>query len=576
MEKNWLPLSPPDETSTQRLITELGVPRRIAELLVRRNISTFELAKTFFRPSLGELHDPFSMTDMVKAVERLSAALEQGERILVYGDYDVDGTTAVSLMVKFLAECHASVSYYIPDRYLEGYGFSTRGVDFAVENECSLIVTLDCGIKDTETVRYANSKGIDVIICDHHKPETLPPAFAILNPKRPDCSYPYKGLSGCGVGFKLLQALCIRREWPLEQLYVHLDLLTISIGADIVPLDGENRILAHYGLQLLNQPDSRRPGVSAMLEQAGRKKTDLTISDVVFILAPRINAAGRIFSGKQAVELLLSGDAATAAALSPALEENNNTRRLLDKEITREALEMVEADAFYEASFATVVHKEDWHKGVVGIVASRLVETYYKPAIVLSLNDGKLSGSARSIPGIDLYEALNQCQDLLVQFGGHTMAAGLSLLPEHFTDFRHRFDAVVAGMLENRHPVPVTSYESELYLSDIHPKFWSLLRQFAPFGPENMKPVFRSNGLIDAGNTGAVGSDGKHLKVHLKQAEQPEVAFYGIAFEMGQWAEHLKKGGAVDVLYTVDENHWNGRMSLQIQVRDIRPSESMV
>lgn len=576
MEKTWLPLSPPDEVATQRLVSELGVPRRIAQLLVRRNVACFDQAKMFFRPSLHDLHDPFLMADMQKAVQRLSKALHENEHILVYGDYDVDGTTAVSLVVSFLADRNANVSYYIPDRYLEGYGFSKKGVEFAADHHCSLIITLDCGIKDADSVNYAEQKAIDVIICDHHQPESLPDAVAVLNPKRSDCAYPYKGLSGCGVGFKLLQALCIQENWSQDLLWPYLDLLTIAIGADIVPLDGENRILAHYGLVSLNKPEQRRPGVSAMLERAGCKKTDLTISDVVFILAPRINAAGRIFSGKQAVELLLTTDAAAAAKLSPALEENNNTRRLLDKEITREALEMVDSDTSFEASFATVVHKEDWHKGVVGIVASRLVEAYYKPAIVLALNDGKLSGSARSIPGIDLYDALHQCKDLLLQFGGHTMAAGLSLLPERLDDFRHRFDTVIAGMLQHRHPVPVTSYEAELYLSDIHPKFWSLLRQFAPHGPENMKPIFRSNALLDAGNTRAVGSDAKHLRLHLKQSEQPTVSMYGIAFEMGHWEEHLKKGGAVDVLYTIEENNWNGQVSLQMQVRDIRSSESMV
>lgn len=572
MDKIWKHKDAPEKQEVSALAQAINVPERIAQLLIVRGITSFDQAREFFRPSLDLLHDPFLMKDMDRAVQRLETALEKGEQVLVYGDYDVDGTTAVTLVYAFLSELGLPCAYYIPDRYTEGYGFSEKGVQFAADNNFSLIITLDCGIKDGERIELAASLGIDVVVCDHHQPSTLPNAFAVLDPKRPDCDYPYKGLSGCGVGFKLLQALCIKQQWDMAPLYRHLDLLTISIAADIVPLNGENRILAHFGLRLLQDPATRRPGVEAMLKNAGFNKPEMTVSDVVFILAPRINAAGRIFSGRQAVELLLEASPEVAQTLSPQLEENNNTRRSLDKEVTREALEMVDADPFYSASFSTVVTQPHWHKGVVGIVASRLVETYYKPAVVLSLNDGKLSGSARSIPGIDLYDALGKCEDLLLQYGGHTMAAGLSLHPERYHDFRTRFDSVVAEMLGQQHPQPEMVYEQEIDFAEINPRFWKLLKQFAPFGPDNMKPVFRTNGVVNAKFTKTVGESGAHLKLHVAQHHDPKHVFNGIAFELGQWADHLINGGAVDMLYTVDENHWNGQVSLQLNVRDIKAS----
>lgn len=566
--KLWYNKPPHPSPAAALLADELNVDPVIGQLLVDREIFTFEEAKAFFRPQLSDLHDPFLMRDMDKAVERLTQAVESGERILVYGDYDVDGTTAVTLMYSFLKQVGVDCAYYIPDRYKEGYGFSFLGVDYAVDNEYSLIITLDCGIKDVEKVAYANERGIDIIICDHHNPGELPEAVAVLDPKRSDCYYPFKGLSGCGVGFKLLQAFCITHKIPVANLFAYLDLLTISIGADIVPLVGENRILAFHGLKNMVEGPCR-PGVQAMLDQAGFTKSTITITDVVFILAPRINAAGRIFSGARAVELLLAETVEEAKAISPSVEDNNNTRKSLDKEITQEAIEIVDADSFYRSSFTTVVASEKWHKGVVGIVAARLVEAYYKPTIVLVEVDGKLSGSARSIPGIDLFQMLSECSDLLIQFGGHTMAAGLSMAKENFEAFRDRFDAVVAGQLKGERPIPHIYYDAELNFDQITPKFYRILNQFAPFGPENMKPIFFTRGVQDHSGTRQVGAEKTHLKLQVKQDKNDQAIFDGIGFDMGHWCEALNAGQTIDLLYTLEENVWNGQVSLQLNVKDI-------
>jgi single-stranded-DNA-specific exonuclease len=566
--KLWFnkPIHPSPAAS--RLADELNVDPVIGQLLVDREIFTFEEAKAFFRPQLSDLHDPFLMRDMDKAVERLTQAVESGERILVFGDYDVDGTTAVTLMYSFLKQLGVDCAFYIPDRYSEGYGFSFKGVDYAVQNEYSLIITLDCGIKDIEKVAYANENGVDVIICDHHNPGELPDAAAVLDPKRSDCYYPFKGLSGCGVGFKLLQAFCQVHKIPEANLFQYLDLLTISIGADIVPLVGENRILAYYGLkQLVEGP--RRPGIQAMLDQAGFVKPNINITDVVFILAPRINAAGRIFSGARAVELLLAETVEEAQAISPSVEDNNNTRKSLDKEITAEAIAQVDTDDFYQTSFTTVVFSDKWHKGVVGIVASRLVEAYYKPTIVLVEAEGKLSGSARSIPGIDLFDMLGQCRDLLLQFGGHTMAAGLSMKKENFDAFRERFDSVVAGQLKGERPIPHVYYDAELNFDQITPKFYRILNQFAPFGPENMKPIFMTRNIFDHAGTRQVGAGKTHLKLQVHQGQRGQKVMDGIGFDMGDWCESLQSKQPVDLLYTIEENEWNGQVSLQLNVKDI-------
>jgi single-stranded-DNA-specific exonuclease len=571
MEKRWRQKTLNSQVNVDQFVGRLNVPRSIGYLLLGRGIDTFEKARSFFRPLISELHDPFLMQDMDKAVDRLTAALHQGEKILVYGDYDVDGTTAVTLVFSFLKKMGASCDYYIPDRYNEGYGFSQASVEWAHANGFGLIITLDCGIKDGEKVDLAKKWGIDVIICDHHNPDVLPEALAVLDPKRSDCPYPFKGLSGCGVGFKLLHAFCIQQGIDQQELFQYLDLLVIAIGADIVPISDENRILAHYGLKNLNE--EKRPGIAAMLEQAGFKKRELTISDVVFLLAPRINAAGRIFSGRQAVELLLSESLNDARKLSPALEDNNNTRKSLDKEITREALHLVSVDDFYRDSFSTVVCSEGWHKGVLGIVASRLVEAYYKPTVVLVNHEGKLSGSARSIEGIDLFETLGECSDLLDQFGGHAMAAGLSLKPEHFVAFRQRFDKVVKDKLRSVYPVHYIEYDIELHLEEIDARFYTLLRQFAPFGPENMRPVFMIKGVQNARFSRPVGETGSHLKLHVAQKKNLDIQMDGIGFDLGHWFEAITSGAEVDLLCTVEENEWNNKVSLQLNVKDIRLSE---
>jgi single-stranded-DNA-specific exonuclease len=568
MEKIWISKKLADEQLVSDLTKELTISPVLTSLLIQRGISDFETAKKFFRPDLNQLLDPFLMRDMDKAVDRLQEALEAGQKILVYGDYDVDGTTAVTLVYSFLKKIGADCDYYIPDRYLEGYGFSFKSVDFAKENGCDLIITLDCGVKDSAKVDKANEYGIDVIICDHHNPGELPKAFAVLDPKRADCEYPYKGLSGCGVGFKMLQGWCRKQGKNEDMLLEYLDLLTISIGADIVPLTEENRVLATMGLKILE--NSRRPGIQAMLEHAKFQKSELTITDVVFILAPRINAAGRMFSGKQAVDLLLAEDTEVAKTVSKSVEENNNDRREVDKAITIEAMQIVNQDPFYLNSFSTVVRNEGWHKGVVGIVASRLVEVFYKPAIVLTEIDGKLAGSARSIPGIDLYEVLGQCQDLLEQYGGHAMAAGLSMSPSNFDAFRERLDKIIETQLHSIRPKPFIEYDQEIKLADINDRFFKHLSMFAPFGPDNMKPVFLARNLRNAGASRAVGETLKHLKLSVYEGEMRDKKMDGIGFDLGGWADPIAQNTPIDILFTVEENVWQGQRSLQLNVKAIR------
>ena len=570
MEKNWTPQKTTNDSISAQLSSELNVDPIIIHLLAQRGVGTYEEAHQFFRPNLNNLHDPFLMADMHTAVNRLSGALHHQENILIYGDYDVDGTTAVSLVYSFLKKIGGSCFFYIPDRYTEGYGFSFKGVDFARENNCTLIITLDCGVRDGQKIEYAQSHGIDVIVCDHHQPAEIPAAVAVLDPKRPDCNYPYKGLSGAGVGFKLLQALCIQQSIDPSSLFEYLDLVTISIGADIVPMTGENRILAFYGLQKLQE--MRRPGIAAMLQLAGFQKTALTITDVVFILAPRINAAGRIFSGAKAVELLLSVSEDEALPLSRAIEEYNTTRKGLDKEITAQAIQKIQNDHFHQESLSIVVFDESWHKGVVGIVASRLIESYYKPTIVL-VSDGQImAGSARSIEGIDLFECLGECSETLTQFGGHTMAAGLSLEATNFTSFRLKFEEVIQQKLNHVRPVPTIRYDAEIEFQNITQKLYRIIKQFEPFGPENLSPVFLSRQVVNKRFTRTVGDGNKHLKLHVYQKSSPEIIVEGIGFDLGHWAEKLQADRPVDILYSIDENHWNNKSSLQLIVKDIRES----
>ncbi len=573
MKKNWKPKPNPPATTVETLQREVSISHRVATLLAQRGIHSFDEAREFFRPDLSQLHDPFLMKDMDRAVERLSEAIHNNERILVYGDYDVDGTTAVTMVYSFLNKMGVTCLYYIPDRYSEGYGFSMKGVDFANENKCSLIITLDCGVRDGVKIDYARSLGVDVIICDHHQPAELPNAAAVLDPKRPDCKYPYKGLSGAGVGFKLLQGLCIQQSIDSTVLMECLDLVTISIGADIVPLTGENRILAFHGLKLLQE--TKRAGIAAMLLKAGFRKPALTITDVVFIIAPRINAAGRIFSGQEAVALLLSENEDAALPLSAAIEEYNATRKGLDKEITAQAIEKIKLDEFQQESLSTAVFGESWHKGVVGIVASRLVETFYKPTIVLVSDGEKMAGSARSIDGIDLFECLSECEEHLIQFGGHTMAAGLSLQAVNFIPFRNRFDEVVRRKLDNVRPEPSIDYDTEIDFEEITPKFFRILSQFEPFGPENLSPVFMARNVRNTGFTRTVG-DGSHLKLHVHQLHRPEISMEGIGFNLGHWAAPLKGNEIVDLLFSIDENTWNGKTTLQLAVKDIQKAASAI
>ena len=555
----------PKEEEVQQLQNQLGpkVSPLVSELLVQRGITDFEEAKRFFRPSLDALHDPFLMQDMQKAVERVDQALLQGERILVYGDYDVDGTTAVALMYTFLLGFGAEVATYIPDRYKEGYGLSMQGIDFAQDNGFTLIIALDCGIKALDQVKYAKEQGIDIIICDHHRPgDQLPEALAILNPKRPDCSYPYKELCGCGVGYKLAQGYTTYKGKAPQSTYPLLDLVATAIAADIVPVTGENRILATFGLLQLNQ--AGRPGLIALLKN--RKKNEYQLSDLVFSAAPRINAAGRMLHGSCAVDLLSSEDPELVEQLANQIEELNQERRETERQTTEEALAFIEEKGLQE-TLSTVVFAENWHKGVIGIVASRLMEHYYRPTVVFTLSGGKWVASARSIPGFDLYHGLSACSAFIEQFGGHTFAAGLTVMPEKLDGFIARFEEVVREQLGEGTQQPELRIDKQVRLDELTPSFYQILKQFAPFGPENPAPLFYSEGLTDTGRSRLVGEDKSHLKAELKQAE---VVFGGIGFSLGDQLEAMKQ--AVDVVYALNENQWKGRTNLQLEIKDLRPS----
>jgi single-stranded-DNA-specific exonuclease len=566
LDTEWKYADLPDPTQVGYLCTQLGIKEDVAQLLINRGIGSYSEAKTFFRPSLDDLHNPFLMKGMDKAVSRLEEALGNGEKILVFGDYDVDGTTSVALVYSFLKDL-GQVDFYIPDRYKEGYGVSFAGIDFAKAYGITLIIALDCGIRAVDKVAYANERGIDFIICDHHLPGAeLPAAYAILDPKQPDCNYPYKELCGCGVGFKLLQAFCEKNNEGFEKLIAKLDLVAIAIAADIVPITGENRILTTFGLHQINSSPST--GIKAMLEYT-KINRELTITDVVFIIAPRINAAGRIASGKRAVELLISDDMKEALEFSAEISKYNTDRRELDKSVTESALEILETDDFYMNSRSTVVFNPDWHKGVVGIVASRLIEQHYKPTIVLTESEGKATGSARSVHDFDVHEALTECEDLLEQFGGHKYAAGMSLRLENVDAFRQKFEEVVAARIEDHQLTPKLNIDLEIDLDRITPKFMSLLKQFAPFGPGNMNPVFVSRNLI-AEDCRTMGADDSHLRFKPKQQGVPHMMVQAVAFKMGKLYSELAKGKPFDLAYTIEENHWNGKVYLQINVKDLK------
>jgi single-stranded-DNA-specific exonuclease len=554
----------PSPQKVNHLAETLGIDPVIASLLVQRGVETYEEARRFFRPSLADLHDPYLMKDMEKAVARIEAAILDNENILVFGDYDVDGTTAVSLVSSYLRSFYPNVDTYIPDRYKEGYGVSFAGIDYADDNGCTLIIALDCGIKSIDKVAYANEKGIDFIICDHHRPgDELPAAIAVLDPKREDCYYPYDELCGCGVGFKLVQALGMNREQSINDLIPYLDLVATAIAADIVPITGENRVLAKFGLDVINT--FPRPGIKALVQNL--KKQVLTISDVVFVIAPRINAAGRVKHGNYAVELLTEFGLEQAEQFAAQIEQLNADRKDLDKQITQEALLQIENNKDHD-KFTTVVYQESWHKGVIGIVASRLTETYYRPTLVFTKSGDRLAASARSVKDFDIYNALEACAEHLEQFGGHMYAAGLTLLEEQYPLFREKFEAFVADTIDPALLVPEISIDAEITLSDITPKFHRLLKQFEPFGPGNMTPVFLTRDLKDTGFGKPIGSDESHLRLFVRQGDSE--GFAAIGFGLAPKMDVACDGEAFEAVYSIDENVWNGQVSLQLRLRDIR------
>ncbi len=560
----WTLKPKPDSDKVKHLANELKVDELIAGLLVQRGIETFEQARQFFRPSLEDLHDPYLMKDMVKAVARIEAAIANGENILVFGDYDVDGTTAVALVSSYLKSYYPNIDTYIPDRYDEGYGISYKGIDYAEDNGISLIIALDCGIKSIDHITYANERNIDFIICDHHRPgNALPDAIAILDPKREDCSYPYDELCGCGVGFKLVQALAQNRNQTIVDLVPYLDLVATAIAADIVPMTGENRILAKFGLDVINA--FPRPGIKALIQNV--KKKALTITDVVFIIAPRINAAGRIKHGNYAVSLLTEFGLEQAEQFASQIEGYNADRKDLDKQITHEALEQIQKNN-EQQGFSTVVYSENWHKGVIGIVASRLIETYYRPTIVFTKSGDKLAASARSVKDFDIYNALENASEHLEQFGGHMYAAGMTLKKENYLAFKEAFEKEVEKTIHPDLLTPEISVDAEMNLNQIDSRLIRLLNQFEPFGPENMTPIFLSKNLIDTGYAKPLGQEEEHLKLFVKQGKSE--GFGAIGFGLGNKLELVKNRKQFDAVYCIDENEFNGTVTVQLRIKDLR------
>ncbi len=579
MVKRWVLNKTEKSEIIGQLSESLNINAGLANLLFQRGIKTFEEARLFFRPELTQLLDPFLMKDMDKAVDRILKAMDAGEKIMVYGDYDVDGTTAVSLVYSFLKNLYRKVEFYIPDRYNEGYGVSYIGIDAAVESGFTLMITLDCGIKAVEKVLYAKEKGLEIIIGDHHRPgDTVPEAVAVLDPKQSDCPYPFKDLSGCGVGFKLIQAIAIKKNLPLERVYAGLDLVAVSIAADIVPIVGENRVMAYYGLKEIN--DNPSIGIYALLKSAGLEEDlksdffferELNINDLVFLLGPRINAAGRIESATDSVRLLISNNPDYAEKLGQQINELNDTRRDLDTNITQEAIGMLHNLSRFEGKKTTVVYKEDWHKGVIGIVASRLIETKYRPTIVLTKSNGLITGSARSIKNFDLYDAIDSCSDILEHFGGHTYAAGLALKPENLDAFIERFEKYADERLTEKMLIPEIEIDVELYVSDISFKFYRILKQFAPFGPGNMSPVFITRNVIDTGYAKVVGKNGqKHLKFSVVHPDRTGNPIHAIGFNLGYHLKEMKAGKPFSICYHIDENTWLGNTSIQLRIKDIK------
>ncbi|HPE57605.1 MAG TPA: single-stranded-DNA-specific exonuclease RecJ [Bacteroidales bacterium] len=582
MDKRWVLKKQGDENIVKHLSEVLNIDLNLANLLAQRGVSTFDEARLFFRPSLEELHDPFLMNDMHNAVDRIEAAIKKGEKILVYGDYDVDGTTAVALVYTFLRSIYSNIDFYVPDRYQEGYGISYKSIDFAAEQGFTLVIVLDCGIKAVEKIAYAKEKGIDYIIADHHRPgDVLPEAVAVLDPKRPDSTYPYDELSGCGVGFKLIQAYTQKHNMPFENLVQYLDLVVVSIASDIVKITGENRILAYYGLKIINTDP--RPGIEAILNVVGinRKVSsivddsdyifnkNLTISDLVFQVGPRINAAGRIESANNSVSLLVAENLPMAHEFADMINNFNTERKDLDAQTTLEATEMIRDNNVFQRARATIVYNPSWHKGVIGIVASRLIETYYKPTIVLTKSNGLITGSARSVKDFDIYDAVDACSDLLEHFGGHKYAAGLSLKPENLDHFRKRFEEFVDANITQTMTIPEVEIDERICLNDINKKFFRILKQFAPFGPGNMSPVFESENLIDTGSGRVVGKN--HLKLEVVHKDIRGYPIPAIAFQQSEHIDLIKQNKPFNICYHIEENEWNGVVNLQLNIKDIKP-----
>ncbi|AIM38703.1 single-stranded-DNA-specific exonuclease RecJ [Sphingobacterium sp. SG20118] len=565
MQKRWVLKSKSEVKKVNQLSNELGINPVLAELLVSRNIETFDASKQFFRPSLDQLHNPFLMQDMEKAIARITTAIGQNEKILIYGDYDVDGTTAVALVYSFFREFHSRIEFYIPDRYAEGYGISTQGIDYAYENGFSLIIALDCGIKANDKVEYANSKNIDFIIGDHHLPgDELPDACAVLDPKRNDCPYPYKELSGCGIGFKLIQAFIMKNDMSLDVCYQYLDLVAVSIASDIVPITGENRILSHFGLIKLNTNPCC--GLQALIDLSTNKTKIFTVNDIVFQIGPRINASGRIDHAKDAVKLLISKSLQEAKDFSINIDDQNNQRKDFDLRITEEALAIIDDNDSLKTRKSTVLYKADWHKGVIGIVASRLTEKYYRPTIILTETNGHIAGSCRSVIGFDLYEALSECRDLLDQFGGHKYAAGLTMQVGNIKLFQDRFEEVVTKLIKPEMLTQEILIDMKLHLQDIDAKFHRILSQFEPLGPQNESPIFLSQKVNLIGSAYLVGTN--HLKMTINQENSP--AFDCIGFGMSEHIQHINSGKPFDICYSIEENVWRGKKNLQLNLKGIR------
>ena len=559
----WKPNSLVDKDQINTLQESIGVPFEIANLLVQRGIQDFETAKKFFRPELSDLHDPYLMLGMEAAVNRISTAIEGNEKIMVYGDYDVDGITSVALVFSYLTSYYPDCIYYIPDRYVEGYGISKKGIDYAKKESISLIVALDCGIKALDNVKYARELGIDFIICDHHLPGVnLPDAVSILDPKQNNCKYPFKDLCGCGIGFKLIHALCLKRGLSLETILPYLDLVAMAIAADIVPILGENRILTHYGLVQIR--DKPREGIKLFISGLKRK---LNVSDLIFVIAPRINGAGRIKHGSQAVKLLLTKDPKNALSIGRAIELFNSERKTLDQRITQQALNQI-AENQEQNNFSSVVFQPDWHKGVVGIVASRLIETYYRPTVVFAASGDFFSGSVRSVKGVDVYQILDSCKDHIEKFGGHPYAAGLTIKAEDYIPFKKAFEQAVAAIIKPEHRVPSINYDMEISFDKITPKFYRIMNQMAPFGPGNLRPIFMTKNCMDTGKSRVIGKDKMHLKLDV--IDDSELTLSGIGFGMAEHISRIKSRDSFKLLYTVEENEFKGEISLQLNLKDIR------